>query len=161
MPATQASENASAGTDTVYSTAHFALSANVETLVLQGTADLQGYGNSLANALYGNTGSNLLNGGAGADVMFGGAGNDVYFVDAGDGVFENANEGTDAVFATTHFALSANVETLVLQGRADLQGYGNTLSEHGLRQYREQSARRRRRRRCHVRRGRQRCLFRR
>ena len=57
------------------------LTANVETLVLQGAADLQGYGNALANTIYGNTGNNLLNGGAGADVMVGGAGNDVYFVD--------------------------------------------------------------------------------
>jgi Ca2+-binding RTX toxin-like protein len=124
----QVIENAGEGTDAVFSSAHFALSANVETLVLQGSADLQGYGNDLANALYGNTGNNLLNGGAGADVMFGGLGNDVYFVDGGDGVIENANEGTDSVFSTTHYALSANVENLVLQGSADLQGYGNDLA---------------------------------
>src|SRR5262245_44478092 len=124
----QVVENAGGGSDAVFSSAHFALSANVEILVLQGGADLQGYGNDLANALYGNTGNNLLNGGAGADVMFGGAGNDVYFVDGGDGVIENANEGNDSVFSTTHFALSANVENLVLQGNADLQGYGNDLA---------------------------------
>src|SRR5262249_56283302 len=121
-------ENAKEGTETVYSTAHDALSSNVETLVLQGSADLQGYGNDLANTLYGNTGNNLLNGGTGADVMFGGLGNDTYFVDGGDGVFENANEGTDTVFSTAHYALSANVENLVLQGGADLQGYGNDLA---------------------------------
>jgi Ca2+-binding RTX toxin-like protein len=124
----QVVENASEGNDAVFSTAHFALSANVETLVLQGGADLQGYGNDLANALYGNTGNNLLNGGTGADVMFGGLGNDVYFVDGGDGVIENTNEGTDSVFSTTHYALSANVENLVLQGSTDLQGYGNGLA---------------------------------
>jgi Ca2+-binding RTX toxin-like protein len=119
-------ENAGEGTDTVYSTAHFRLSENVENLILQGNADLQGYGNGDANLIYGNAGNNLLDGGAGADVMVGGAGNDVYFVDnAGDSVFENAGEGTDAVFSTAHFRLSANVETLVLQGSADLQGYGN------------------------------------
>jgi glucose/arabinose dehydrogenase len=77
----QASENAGAGTDTVYSTAHFKLSANVENLVLQGSADLQAYGNTLSNAVYGNAGSNLLNGDAGADAMLGGAGNDVYVVE--------------------------------------------------------------------------------
>jgi len=121
-------ENANEGNDTVFSTTHFALSANVENLVLQGNADLQGYGNDLANALYGNTGNNLLNGGAGADIMFGGLGNDTYFVDGGDGVIENANEGNDTVFATMHFALSANVENLVLQGNADPQGYGNNLA---------------------------------
>jgi microcystin-dependent protein len=119
-------ENANEGTDTVFSTTHFALSANVENLVLQGSADLQGYGNDLANALYGNTGNNLLNGGTGADIMFGGLGNDTYFVDGGDGVIENTGEGTDTVFSTTHYALSANVENLVLQGSADLQGYGNS-----------------------------------
>jgi Ca2+-binding RTX toxin-like protein len=127
-------ENANEGNDVVFSTAHFQLSANVEMLVLQGTADLQGYGNSQANELHGNAGNNLLDGRAGADTMFGGAGNDVYFVDnAGDVVVENANEGNDVVFSTAHFQLSANVETLVLQGSADLQGYGNSQANdlHG------------------------------
>ena len=120
-------ENAGEGTDVVLSTAHFRLADNVEALVLQGNADLQGYGNSDANVLVGNAGNNILNGEGGADAMIGGAGNDIYFVDnAGDFVFENAGEGTDAVFSTAHFRLSENVETLVLQGSADLQGYGNS-----------------------------------
>ena len=119
-------EAAGEGTDAVFSFAHLRLSADVETLVLQGSADLQGYGNGSSNALYGNAGSNLLDGGAGTDFMAGGGGNDVYFVDdAGDGVAENAGEGTDAVFAFAHLRLAADVETLVLQGSADLQGYGN------------------------------------
>jgi Ca2+-binding RTX toxin-like protein/ERCC4-related helicase len=121
-------ENANEGTDAVFSTINYVLPANVETLVLQGSADLQGYGNNLADAVYGNAGNNLLDGRGGADIMFGGAGNDVYFVDGGDGVVENANEGTDAVFSTINYALPANVETLVLQGSADLQGYGNGLA---------------------------------
>jgi Ca2+-binding RTX toxin-like protein len=121
-------ENANEGTDVVFSAAHLRLSDNVETLVLQGSADLQGYGNAEVNTLYGNTGSNLLDGGAGADVMRGGLGNDVYFVDdAGDLVFENLGEGTDAVFATVNYMLSANVETLVLQGSGNLTGTGNGL----------------------------------
>jgi Ca2+-binding RTX toxin-like protein len=119
-------ESPGAGSDAVFSTAHYGLSADVETLVLQGSADLQGYGNGLNNSIYGNAGSNLLNGGAGADVMVGGAGNDTYFVDnASDAVVENAGEGSDAVFSTAHYGLSTGVETLVLQGGADLQGYGN------------------------------------
>jgi Ca2+-binding RTX toxin-like protein len=122
-------ENASEGSDTVYATVHFRLPANVENLVLQGSADLQGYGNSLSNAIYGNSGSNLLDGDAGADGMFGGAGNDVYYVDnGGDAVVENPGEGNDAVFSTAHLRLAANVEILVLQGSADLQGYGNSLA---------------------------------
>jgi trimeric autotransporter adhesin len=122
-------ENANEGTDTVYSTANFRLSANVEVLVLQGSADLQGFGNSATNVIYGNSGSNVLDGDAGADAMFGGAGNDSYYVDnAGDLVIENAGEGFDTVYSTAHLRLGANVETLVLQGSADLQGYGNSLA---------------------------------
>ena len=47
-------------------------SANVEYLILQGTADLHGYGNGPSNALFGNAGDNLLDGKAGADFMVGG-----------------------------------------------------------------------------------------
>jgi Ca2+-binding RTX toxin-like protein len=117
------------GTDTVYAAAHFRLSDNVENLILQGSADSQGYGNALGNSLYGNGGNNILNGEAGADVMVGGAGNDVYFVENfADAVFENAGEGTDTVYAGAHFRLAQNVENLILQGSADLQGYGNALA---------------------------------
>ena len=59
--------------------------------------------------------------------MLGGAGNDAYFVDnVNDTVVENLDEGSDTVFATAHFGLAANVENLILQGAADLQGYGNS-----------------------------------
>jgi Ca2+-binding RTX toxin-like protein len=122
-------ENAGEGTDTVFSTANIALSANVENLVLQGGANLQGFGNDLANAILGNTGNNLIDGGAGADSMTGGLGDDVYFVDnAGDIVIESAGQGNDVVFAAINYTLAANVETLVLQGGADLQGFGNALA---------------------------------
>ena len=61
--------------------------------------------------------------------MVGGAGNDTYFVDDGlDRCIENAGEGTDAVFAIVHYTLTANVETLVLQGSANLNGTGNALA---------------------------------
>src|SRR5262249_56682088 len=87
------------------------------------------YGTGLPTTLTGNAGNDLLDGGANADTMIGGAGNDSYFVDnGGDLVTENANEGNDTVFATVNYTLTANVEALVLQGSADLQGYGNSLT---------------------------------
>ena len=119
-------EGAGQGNDAVFASVNYGLTANVETLVLQGGADLQGFGNGLANSLFGNSGNNLIDGGAGADVMSGGAGNDTYFVDnAADTVIESAGQGNDAVFASVNYGLTANVETLVLQGGADLQGFGN------------------------------------
>jgi trimeric autotransporter adhesin len=120
------SEAPGAGNDTVFSTANFALTADVETLVLQGIADLQGYGNALGNTIYGNSGNNLINGGGGIDLMVGGGGNDSYFVDnIADSCFESAGAGNDTVYANVNYGLSADIETLVLQGSADLQGYGN------------------------------------
>ena len=120
-------ENPGEGNDTVFATVNFRLSGNVDNLVLQGGADLQGFGNSAVNAIFGNTGSNILDGGAGADVMIGGAGNDAYVVDnIGDQAIENPGEGNDTVFSTVNFRLTANVDNLVLQGGADLQGFGNS-----------------------------------
>jgi Ca2+-binding RTX toxin-like protein len=127
----QVIENVGEGNDTVYTTTHLTLAANAENLVLQGTADLQGYGNALANTITGNSGNNILSGDAGADILIGGAGNDAYFLhDAGDQVIENANEGGDNVyiFGTFNYTLGANVENLLLQGTADLQGTGNALN---------------------------------
>src|SRR4030095_11610254 len=109
-------ENPGEGNDTVFSTANVTLSANLENLVLQSGADLQGFGNDLANAIFGNTGNNLIDGGAGADAMSGGAGNDTSFVDnAGDTVIERAGQGNDVVLAAINYRLPDNVETLVLQ----------------------------------------------
>jgi Ca2+-binding RTX toxin-like protein len=77
-------ENSNEGTDAVFATVSYTLPANVETLVLQGSADLQGSGNNQANTIYGNAGNNLINGGAGADTMLGGAGNDTFVFHAGE-----------------------------------------------------------------------------
>jgi Ca2+-binding RTX toxin-like protein len=52
-------ENANEGTDAVYSSINYALLPNFENLLLLGAADLQGYGNAVANIIVGNPGSNL------------------------------------------------------------------------------------------------------
>jgi serralysin len=119
-------ENAAAGNDTVFTTANRGLAADVENLVMRGTADLQGYGNNQTNVIYGNAGNNLIDGRGGVDLMVGGAGNDTYFVDdPSDSAFEVAGQGNDTVFTTANYGLAADVENLVMQGTADLQGYGN------------------------------------
>jgi 2',3'-cyclic-nucleotide 2'-phosphodiesterase (5'-nucleotidase family) len=77
--------------------------------------------------LLGGEGNDTMNGGAGADAMLGSSGDDFYYVDnAGDGVLELANEGTDTVRAYVDYALTANVERLVMLGTA-VQGSGNDL----------------------------------
>ena len=121
-------EAASAGTDTAVSYVNYTLGANVENLILRGTAAL-GTGNTLNNTISGNASANTLDGGAGADAMAGGAGNDTYVRDnAGDTVTEAANAGTDTVRSSLTYTLGANVENLTLTGAAALNGTGNTLN---------------------------------
>jgi Ca2+-binding RTX toxin-like protein len=142
------------GVDTIQSGVSYTLSTNVEHLELLGSASIDGVGNALANELTGNNGANRLegldgddvllgmggndtliggagddrlDGGAGVDQMIGGAGNDTYVVDSFDDIIvELAGEGTDVVYASSSYALSDNLEKLVLvEGAWASEGTGN------------------------------------
>lgn len=72
------------------------------------------------NELLGGSGNDTLDGLAGADTMLGRAGNDTYYVDhANDAVVEVWNQGNDAVYTSTSYALSAgtSVELLSVASR--------------------------------------------
>ena len=136
-------EGLSAGTDTVNSSVTYTLSANVEKLILTGSAAINGTGNGVdSTTLTGNTGNNILtggtgndaiSGGAGADTLIGGAGNDTYTVDnIGDVITEGLSAGTDAVNSSVTYTLSANVEKLTLTGTAAINGIGNGVTSTTL-----------------------------
>ena len=76
-------EAASAGTDLVQASVSHSLSANVENLILTGTAAINAIGNTEANQLTGNSAANVLDGGAGNDALTGGGGADVFTGGAG------------------------------------------------------------------------------
>ena len=124
------------GTERVNSSVSFVLGNGLENLTLTGSANIDGFGNALANALTGNTGNNLLdggdgndtlNGGLGADTMNGGAGNDTYYVDnSGDQVIDR--DGADRVNSSVSFVLGDGLETLTLTGSASINGTGNALA---------------------------------
>ncbi|MFA7281105.1 MAG: calcium-binding protein [Sterolibacterium sp.] len=69
-------ENLAEGKDTLMSSVGRALDANVENLILLGTASLSASGNAGNNLLRGNAGVNTLDGQAGTDFLEGLAGND-------------------------------------------------------------------------------------
>ena len=128
------------GTDKVFANLSYALTANVENLVLVGTANLNGTGNALPNVIAGNSGANVLDGGAGIDTMLGGAGDDTYKVDnSSDKVFETKAVGStvnagglDKVISSASYTLDAPgrqfVENLLLVGLNPINGAGNALA---------------------------------
>ena len=133
------------GSDTVRATISYTLGDGFEKLLLSGTADLNGTGNSLANCVTGNSGGNILygldgndtlNGGLGADTMYGGTGNDTYYVDDnGDVVSEQSvagidDGGSDTVKSTITYTLGDNIEKLTLTGTNDIDGAGNGLANY-------------------------------
>lgn len=118
-------EGASAGTDLVQAGVNYTLAANIENLVLTGTA-ITGTGNTLNNVLTGNSANNTLDGGAGADKLIGGLGNDSYIVDnISDTITENTGEGIDLVQASVTYTLAPNLEALTLTTTTALNGTGN------------------------------------
>ncbi|MCJ8161995.1 hypothetical protein MKI85_10555 [Acinetobacter sp. A7.4] len=142
--ADQVIEDIDQGFDCVNSSVTYTLMANVEKLVLIGTAHINGTGNSLDNILIGNGANNNLYGGAGDDTfysgggskvqMVGGLGNDIYYMESGVTITENSNEGIDIVYSSTSYTLGVNIENLVLTGSA-ATGKGNTLDNRIIGNY--------------------------
>jgi len=106
------------GLDTIFSSLTYSLGANVENLVLTGSAAIDGTGNDFNNTLTGNSAANVL---------VGLEGNDTYVISGGDTVVEAADNGTDTVVSSRSYTLAANVENLTLVGFNTISGTGNSL----------------------------------
>jgi Ca2+-binding RTX toxin-like protein len=108
------------GNDAIYTTFSYILGfgSSVELLASRDnslTTAMNLFGNELNNTILGNNGANYLDGLTGADVMAGYSGDDTYIIDnAGDVVVEEAGRGSDAVYTSLSFVLSAgsSVETI-------------------------------------------------
>jgi Ca2+-binding RTX toxin-like protein len=125
---------AGSGIDLVESSSNYTLGANVEHLVLTGSA-VSGTGNAAGNQITGNAGNNTLSGGAGNDTLDGDGGDDSLAGGAGKDTLYGG-EGTDKfVFNTA--AGPANADTLedftsgidkIVLENAVFTGLGNSLN---------------------------------
>ena len=98
---TRIRENEDEGSrDTVFTSVTYSLGDNFEFLVLEGTKDLNGFGNGLDNALAGNSGRNRLAGRSGIDSLQGLGGRDILAGGKGQDSLLGGTGGDTFVFAT-------------------------------------------------------------
>lgn len=128
-------EFAGGGTDTVESSVSYTLGAEVERLVLTGSAAINGTGNALGNRITGNSMANILDGAGGNDTLIGGLGNDIYVAATGDLITETSSGGTgDRVRVAASYALGGSayievLETTLATGTMAINLTGNSLGQ--------------------------------
>ena len=109
-------EAVNAGIDQVNAGYSYTLGANLENLLLTGTAAITGAGNALANRLTGNAAANLLNGSAGNDTLDGGLGDDVLVGGAGWDILIGGAGSDDFVFMAISDSASSSTTCDVVSG---------------------------------------------
>ena len=107
------SELAGEGIDTVKSSISYTLGANVENLVLTGSAASKLTGNGLDNSITGNASGDFLSGGPGNDRLLGGRGADIYVYERGEGadrIIEN--DATSGVTDSLKFGTNTGIRAI-------------------------------------------------
>ena len=112
-------EASGAGTDRVNAGYSYTLGANLEKLILTGTAAINGTGNALNNHLTGNAAANILDGLGGNDTISGGSGNDVLNGGAGTDRLVGGAGADDFVFlAASDSGPSSSTRDVIADGFA-------------------------------------------
>lgn len=121
------------GSDTVRSSITWTLGNHLENLILTGTLNTNGFGNTRNNSLTGNRGNNTLSGGAGSDRLLGGLGADVVNGGAGNdsltggGGRDSFRFASPRSFRRADFGLDSITDFLRGQDRITLSARSFTL----------------------------------
>jgi Ca2+-binding RTX toxin-like protein len=139
VASTYVNEAVGGGNDALYTSVSYVMNgAEVEFLSTNntaGTAAINLTGNGWAQTLLGNNGANVLHGGGGADTLIGLGGNDTYYTDvAATQAIEAAGGGTDALYTSVSYVLTAASEVEFLStnntaGTVAINLTGNELAQ--------------------------------
>jgi Ca2+-binding RTX toxin-like protein len=114
-------DTSSAKNNTIQSSVNYSLIANVNNLLLTGTAALTGTANS---------GNDTLSSNLSVDTLVGGAGNDTFVINnVGDIVQDTSTSASNTAQSSVNYALTSNVNTLLLTGTAALKGTANNSAD--------------------------------
>ncbi|EGF93199.1 hemolysin-type calcium-binding repeat 2 copies family protein [Asticcacaulis biprosthecium C19] len=122
------------GSDVIFSSVTYSLNLRyAETLILNGSDNVNATGNSLGNTLGGNFGSNIINGKGGADNLSGGFGADIFLFDANSGtdtITDFSAAQNDSINIAAYTGGVANVGLVAQNGISVLitLGGGNTIT---------------------------------
>ena len=112
--------------DTIESSVNYVLPANVNNLILIGSANIAATGNANADILTAGAGADTLVSGIGLSTLFGGSGNDIFVVNNAMDVVQNSSTTvSDTIQSSVNFSLPTNVDSLTLTGSANLTATGN------------------------------------
>jgi Ca2+-binding RTX toxin-like protein len=115
-------------TNQVQSSVSYTLPTNVDTLVLTGTQNITGTGNSASDVITGNSGEDTLIAGTGPATLVGNSGSDTFVVNSDSDVVEENQSGTAATVASTvSYVLPTNVNSLILTGTSNLSASSNSI----------------------------------
>ncbi len=133
-------EGSGAGTDTVYATTSWTMTAGqeIENLYVTGAAGLSLVANALDSRLVGGIGNDMLDGGAGSDRLAGGAGDDLFVFGAGSGqdIVEDFTSGSDrldvSAYGFANFASLMAATTDVGSSAVIALDAGNSIILNGV-----------------------------
>jgi trimeric autotransporter adhesin len=132
-------DTSTTATNVLQTTVSFTLPVNINRLVLTGTGNLSGTGNSANDSLVAGSGLDTLIAGSGADTLvagtglstlIGGSGNDVFIVNnVADVIQDTSTTATNSVQSSASFSLITDVNSLTLTGTSAVTGTANGATD--------------------------------
>jgi trimeric autotransporter adhesin len=124
-------DTSATATNSLQASVSYTLPTDVNTLLLTGTANLVGTGNTATDKLTANAaGNDTLVAGTGASTLTGESGNDTFVISStADVVSDTSTTASNTVESSISYTLPTHVNTLILTGTGALTGTANSATD--------------------------------